>query len=80
MPNGVEQEVTRTLSFECCVCGGPMGVTVRCCGPADAGSAVATVPCPGCGQVNQLFFDPVGEVRSVQPFRCFRPLPTPSVN
>ena len=36
--------------------------------------------CCGCGQVNQLFFDPTGTVRAGKPFRCFRPLPVPSAN
>jgi hypothetical protein len=46
----------------------------------EARVASTSVPCPGCGQVNQLFFDPTGAIRSVKPFRCFRPLPVPSVN
>ena len=76
-----------TLDFACCLCGGPVSVTVKCGGPglsgaADYGATVVStsVPCPGCGQVNQLFFDPTGTVRAVKPFRCFRPLPVPSAN
>ena len=30
-------------------------------------SAAVNVPCPTCGQVNQLFFEPCGTVRSVRP-------------
>jgi hypothetical protein len=77
-------DLTLSLDFACCVCESPLSVTVNCTGQgagAEAGATVATnVPCPHCGQVNLLFFEPTGEVRAVQPLRCFRPLPTPSVN
>jgi len=42
--------------------------------------ATANVPCPGCGQINQLLFEPNGRLRSVRPMTCYRPLPAPSVN
>ena len=87
MAKGTEQEVHLTLEFACCVCLEPVSVTVRCRGmrsedETENATAVAftSVPCPACGQVNQLFFDAMGSIRSVKPFRCFRPLPVPSIN
>jgi hypothetical protein len=87
MAQGAEQDIELTLDFDCCACGSPVSVTVRCRGQGfsvetenEARVASTSVPCPGCGQVNQLFFDPTGAIRAVKPFRCFRPLPVPSVN
>jgi hypothetical protein len=87
MPNGVGHELSLTLDFVCCRCGGPVTVTVQCCGKglatetdSEATVASTSVPCPGCGQINQLFFNPAGVIRAVKPYRCFRPLPVPSVN
>ena len=56
-------------------------MTVQCAG-ALAAQPVASVnvPCPGCGQVNQVFFEPSGTVRCVRPYPCVRPIPEPSVN
>ena len=87
MAKGAEQDFELTLDFACCVCGESMSVRVQCCGKGfdnemgiAAPVASTSVPCPACGQVNQLFFDPTGAIRAVKPFRCFRPLPVPSVN
>jgi phage FluMu protein Com len=76
--------VYATLDFTCCGCDRPVGVTVRCRGKGPAVAAAGTVaavnvPCPTCGQVNQLFFEPRGRVRSVQPYPR-RVLPVPSLN
>ena len=30
--------------------------------------AAVNVPCPTCGQINQLFFEPTGTVRAVEPY------------
>ena len=50
------------LEFGCCRCGCPMNVTLRCAGdgaPTDSGArALASVPCPGCRQANQVIFAP----------------------
>ena len=77
-------ETTLTLGFSCCACEQPVSVTVQCKGKGlyESGGAVAavSVPCPTCGQVNQLFFEPSGTVRCVRPYACFRPIPEPSVN
>ena len=76
-------EMRVTLDFTCCGCEQPVGVTVQCKGKGLAGDAAGTavnVPCPGCGQVNRLLFEPTGRVRSVRPYSCFRPLPEPSLN
>ena len=74
-----------TLQFACCGCEQSVSVTVRCRGKglAEAGGrrvAAVNVPCPSCGQVNQLSFEPSGTVRSVRPYPCTRLLPEPSLN
>jgi hypothetical protein len=80
----VMMETTLTLGFSCCTCEQPVSVTVQCKGqgPQGPGGAVAAVnvPCPTCGQVNQLSFEPTGQVRSVRPCLCFRSLVEPSAN
>ena len=78
-------ELQLTLDFLCQTCEQNVGVTVKCSGSGlvgDADQAVATVnvPCPHCGQINQLFFEPSGTVRSVRPYPCFRAVPEPSAN
>jgi hypothetical protein len=74
-----------TLDFACCSCRGPVGVTLRCEGPdlsGAAGSSVAAVgiPCPHCGKVNELLFEPRGRVRDVRPWPGRPAIPTPSLN
>jgi hypothetical protein len=78
-------ELNVTLEFACHACEQSMSVTVQCSGKGllqEAGGALAAVnvPCPTCGQINQLFFEPSGRVRSVRPYTCFRLMPEPSVN
>jgi hypothetical protein len=81
----VIMELTVTLDFACCGCAGPVSVTLHCTGKGLAGDQAHTVarvnvPCPDCGQINQLFFEPTGQVRTVKPYPGPRPLPTPSLN
>jgi hypothetical protein len=77
-------ELNVTLEFACGNCDRPVTVTVQCRGSGlcqDGGAVAAVnVPCPTCGQVNQLCFEPSGRVRSVKPYPCFRTLAEPSVN
>jgi hypothetical protein len=77
-------EVEVTLDFACCVCRKPVNVLVKCSGKGLAAGpravAAVAVPCPNCGLVNQLSFQPDGTVRSVAPYRSPRPLPEPSMN
>ena len=80
-------ELTITLDFACVDCENPVRVTVHCqgqglCQASKSGNSLACVniPCPTCGQVNQLLFEPGGQVHSVRPYRCFRVVPEPSVN
>lgn len=78
-------ELTVTLDFACTQCRHAVSVTVQCSGKdlgLEAGRTLAAVniPCPTCGQVNQLFFEPNGIVRSVRPYSCIRLVPEPSVN
>jgi hypothetical protein len=78
-------ELTVTLGFACCGCEKPVSVTIQCSGKGalkEVENTLATVnvPCPTCGLVNQLFFEPSGRVRSVRPYTCIRVVPEPSVN
>jgi hypothetical protein len=71
-----------TLAFLCCDCEEMTEVTVQCTGEGtvrEGGTAAVNVPCPTCGQVNQLCFDPCGTVRSVRLYYR-RPIPTFSLN
>jgi len=77
-------ELNATLDFACCGCEQPVSVTVQCKGDClgqEGGGGVAKVlvPCPSCGRVNQLLFEPGGAVRSVRPYVCYYMLPEPSV-
>jgi hypothetical protein len=70
-----------TLDFECCCCGNPVTVTLQCTGKDLNGQTVAVnVPCPTCGQINQLLFEPQGGVQAVRPYPAVRAIPEPSVN
>jgi hypothetical protein len=78
-------ELNVTLEFACCMCEQDVGVTVQCRGKgiyqdAEGTLAAVNVPCPTCGQINQLFFEPSGTVRSVRPYTYIRVVPEPSVN
>ncbi len=82
------RELKLTLDFACGNCEQPVSVTVQYReqgfafflpgGEEEAASVI--VPCPTCGQINRLTFEPNGQVRSVQPVRCFRLCPEPSIN
>jgi len=81
----VMMELNVTLEFACCTCEQPVSVTVQCSGKGlmqEAGGTLAAVnvPCPTCGQINLLFFEPSGRVLTVRPYTCFRVMPEPSVN
>jgi hypothetical protein len=77
-------ELNVTLEFACCSCDLPVTVTVQCSGKGlqlEGGTLAAViVPCPNCGQVNQLYFEPNGTVRAVRPYTRIRVVPEPSVN
>ena len=78
-----EQQVT--IDFSCCHCEEPVSVTVLCQRKGDGaesfgGVAAVNVPCPTCGEVNQVFFEPGGSLRCVRPYRQRQLLPVPSVN
>ena len=78
-------ELEVVLDFACCTCEQSVSVTVQCTGKglaADSDQAVAavSVPCPHCGQINQLIFDPSGSVREVRAYVNPWPVPAPSVN
>jgi hypothetical protein len=77
-------EVKVVLDFDCCGCGEPMSVTVKCTGKGLATGlrtvASVNVPCPSCSSVNQLYFEPNGRIHAVAPFANPRQVPEPSVN
>jgi hypothetical protein len=77
-------EMKVVLEFACASCSQSVSVTVKCQGKglATAGRTVASVnvPCPGCGTMHRLDFEPNGIVRAVNPFNSPRPLLEPSVN
>ena len=78
-------EIKLSLTFACCCCELSITVTLKCKGvgttnPAEGAAAAINVPCPDCGQVNQLLFDTRGEVRAVRPAALAQPAPEPSVN
>ena len=78
-------ELEVSLQFECCQCSQPVGVTLKCEGIGLLGGyrTVATVkiPCPGCGSVNNLYFEPSsGRIHGVESDRPYRPFPEPSMN
>jgi hypothetical protein len=74
-----------TIGFSCYYCEEPVSVTVLCQRKGDGaesfgGVATVNVPCPTCGEVNQVFFEPSGSLRGVRPYRPRLRLPVPSVN
>jgi hypothetical protein len=77
-------ELNVTLEFACSGCAQAVGVTLKCEGKALASDlrAVATVnvPCPTCGMINRLVFEPSGRVHGVSPCAASRPVPEPSLN
>jgi hypothetical protein len=67
-------ELTVVLDFACCACEQSVNVTVKCEGKglaADDGAqqpvAAVHIPCPNCGSVNKVCFEPDGTVRAVAP-------------
>jgi hypothetical protein len=73
-----------SLDFACCQCAKPVQVLVRCSSKgihaALAPVATVQVPCPNCGQGNQLTFEPNGLVHGVRPLTAPRHIPQPSLN
>ena len=70
------------LDFTCCVCARPMGVTLLCEGQGLADNPMTTVkvPCPTCGQNNQIFFTPDGALHRVTRERVYYRVPELSCN
>jgi hypothetical protein len=77
-------EMKVILDFACCSCDELVSVTVKCegTGLALSGRTVArvNVPCPSCGTVHCVDFEPNGTVRAVNPYTTKRPALEPSVN
>ena len=54
-------ELEVMLDWTCCMCGSPMGATLKCEGAGLAqkdAKALVKVPCPICHQNNQVIFTP----------------------
>ena len=77
-------ELKVTLDFDCCACSHLVTVTLQCAGKGlmkgTRARASVNVPCPNCGSVNELIFDPSGTVHAVQPYTAPRMMPEPSMN
>ena len=77
-------ELQLTLAFACCQCEERINIKVQCQGKGLAAGpravAAAEVPCPFCGNVNQVCFHPTGAVVAVNAAGSLRRLPAPSVN
>lgn len=77
-------ELKVILDFACCACNHSVSVTVKCAGKGlaagDRAVAAVNVPCPTCGSVNKLYFQPNGTVRAVTPCTGIPRIPEPSVN
>jgi len=78
------RSVEVVLDFSCCGCGHFVSATVRCSGKGLAAGphvvAGVKVSCPACEGTNQLYFEPCGQVRVVEPFRGVREALVPSIN
>jgi len=76
-------ELKVSLEFACPACRQPIGVTVQCAGAQLSVTskiiANVAVPCPTCGQVHMLTFEPDGTIHAVTPHPPRR-LPEPSRN
>ena len=77
-------ELKVVLDFGCCTCEQPVSATVKCSGKGlVAGTrtvATVNIPCPYCGTVNQVYFEPSGTIHAVLPDRGRRVIPEPSLN
>jgi hypothetical protein len=71
------------LDFTCCLCGHAVGVTLQCEGQGLLGNPLTSVkvPCPTCGENNQVFFTPEdGRLHRVLRERVYWHIPEPSRN
>jgi hypothetical protein len=77
-------EIKVTLAFECTSCTEPVRVKLKCSGPGllTGGERRATVnvPCPSCGAITYVEFEPTGAVVAVTPVGQRRPILEPSIN
>ena len=77
-------EVNVSLEFDCCACQQLVTVTLKCEGKGLAAGLrtvrTVNVPCPTCGSVNRLYFEPSGRLHAVKPYAAPRAVPEPSVN
>ncbi len=78
-------ELELSLNFDCCGCSDPVGVKLHCTGKGLTSEerktvAVVKIPCPSCGLINDILFEPTGKVRKVKPSGRQPLVPVPSIN
>jgi Zn finger protein HypA/HybF involved in hydrogenase expression len=79
-------ELEVMLDWVCCICGNPMGATLKCEGgglAVKSAKAFVKVPCPNCHQNNQVIFTPdEGTLDNVFPEEATAryKIPVPSYN
>ena len=76
-------ELQVVLDFACYDCELSVSATVKCQGKgllAFRPVAAVKIPCPHCGFVNQLCFEPNGTIRAVMPYASPYLVPEPSLN
>jgi hypothetical protein len=77
-------ELKVSLDFACSGCAQNVIVTLQCTGSglfSEAGTtATVNVPCPTCGAINCVEFEPGGTLVAVVPCRPRRPIFEPSIN
>jgi hypothetical protein len=78
------RQIEVVLDFTCCGCGCPVSATVRCTGKGLAAGphavAAVKIACPTCDGTNQLYFEPCGQLRAVEPHQGPQERLTPSLN
>jgi hypothetical protein len=77
-------ELKVSLDFACCGCSQAVSVTLQCSGAGLASGArplaAVNVPCPTCGAVNCVEFEPGGALHAVTPYATRRLIIEPSIN
>jgi len=77
-------ELKVTLDFACCGCAQTVHATLQCSGAGLAAGrdirATVSVPCPTCGAISCVEFEPSGAVHAVTPAAPRRPTLEPSIN
>jgi hypothetical protein len=77
-------EIKVNLAFDCTSCAERVRVKLKCSGPGlltrGERRATVNVPCPTCGEIIYVEFEPTGAVHAATPVGQRRPILEPSVN